>query len=398
MKIFKILSSTELQFFCLKINQKIINYKKNHMLVIILKYYYRIIKALLKKDFIQNAKSVVISNSNLNDSNSYLRKYDSYVKYENCSLSKLQFFNEFIRMPLFILEYLNIKSNYRNQIFEAYLYSRIITNNLKKSQISQVIFFGSDYSLIFLFATLVLNKKGIETIHYCDAGYLAEHNLMVSSKIYCRTDIQKDYIQQRRDIFFTDKVYSFNIRSVSPANKINNITKQRKIAVYSSGYYARFKRNVATGDNTAKGLRAEEEMINILKQFALAYKHVEITLFLHLHNNIENIADGKKHFHDFLMLDNVRIQEENENSIENFFEYELGICHKSEIFFDRYERGYKTILIGRNSNFNDFINRTSLINVIIEGDDINAPAKIDKFLHMDVNEYFSLLNNKEEKE
>ena len=124
----------------------------------------------------------------------------------------------------------------------------------------------------------------------------------------------------------------------------------------------------------------------------MPYAAKTIKQIIHLHNNIENIDDAKIYYKDFLSLKNVRLQNKDENSIENFYKFNLGVCCMSEIFFDRYERGYKTILVNP-FTLDDFIMNSALKNIILFSQDLNFIEKINFYMKLDNQEYVNLLDN-----
>lgn len=386
---FNILNKSEIEYFNIKINQKVINYKKISLIKIFSAYYYKSFKALFVKNSFDNVNNVVVSYTKLIETPNYLENYDKYIVYSALPLSKYQFLKELVYFPLFLIQYLKISSSNKNQIFEAYLNSRLIINNMKKNTINKVVFFGFDYDLTILFATIICNKQKIETVQYCNSGYLAKHNLIIANKIYCMTKIHKNYMLIRNDLFLTkEENINYLIKPIREKN-----FKKGKIAVYTSGYYARVSRNVHQKNFILYCINQEKKMIELVKKYAIKYKHIDITLFIHLHNDIENIHYAKKYYSDLLTLENIRLQNKNENSIENFHKYELGLCYRSEIFFNRYERGYKTILFGNNKYINDFTNNTSLKNIVIDNNSSQKNIEsINKYLNMSTSKYFSLLN------
>ena len=62
----------------------------------------------------------------------------------------------------------------------------------------------------------------------------------------------------------------------------------------------------------------------------------------------------------------------------------------SEIFFDRFERGHKTILINT-FELMDFIENTTLKNIMLKSTDNQIIKKIDNFFNMNNEDFFSLL-------
>ena len=374
-----------IKLFELKFNQNSINYKKNSLIKIFLRYYYINIRGVFNKNIKISSKNIVISHVASIKQYSYLSKYKSYIKYRNIPLKYSNLLIELIKFPLYIYQYFKIKSKWRNQIFEAYLNSKLITNYIQQYSIDKVIFFGYDYDLTFLFATLYFKNNNIRTVQYCNSGFLGNHNLEVADELYCRTKIHKHYMEKRKDIFLSQKIkYLFEYKII---DKIEN---KKRIAIYTSGYYARVNLNFSDKTLLKKGIEAETKIIDTIKEYALIHKNIEIVLFIHLHNNIENMKDAKKYYKDFLLLNNVRLQNENENSIENFYNYDLGICCMSEIFFDRYERGYKTILMNPFS-LDDFIMNSNLKNITLNSDEINLFKKINYYLEIDNQKYFSIL-------
>lgn len=384
---FNILSLSELKLFELKINQKIISYQKKSLFKIFFSYSFYILRAFLRKsnlDFF--SKTILISHVDSIKNYSYLDQYGYYIKYKNIPISFNNFLKELFSFPLYICQYFKLKSEYKNQIFEAYLNSKLIIRFVDEHKINQVVFFGYDYDLNFLYATLVLKKKSIETIQYCNSGFLGVHNLVVADKLYCRTKIHKMYMLKNNDIFLSE-----NIIHLYNYKKRENFKYKRKIAVYTSGYYKRINLGFSSIEVIREGIKAEEELIKSMIEFSKKNIDIEIVLFIHLHNNIENISDAKIHYNNFLSLNNVRLQKENENSIKNFDKFDLGICCMSEIFFDRYELGYKTILINP-FILDDFVLNSTLKNVTLFSRDKYLLDKINYFLKMSNKKYFSLLD------
>jgi hypothetical protein len=301
-------------------------------------------------------------------------------------LSYIIFVKEIVYFPLYLYQYFTLKISFKNQIFEAYLYSKIITNFIFSNNINKVVFFGYDYDLKFFATMLFLNKNNINIIQYCNSGFLGKHNLVLVDKLYCRTKIHKNYMKKRKNIFLCNKIeYLFN--SKKNKEELNN-----RLAIYTSGYYARLKLSFSSKNSLLKGIEAEKKMIDSIKEYALINQDIEIVLFIHLHNGIENIDDAKKYYKDFLSLKNVRLQKKDENSIENFYKFNLGLCCMSEIFFDRYERGYKTILINP-FTLDDFIRNSTLKNVTLFSQDFNFMEKINFYMQIDNQKYLSLLDN-----
>ena len=382
-----IFSDEYIKLFELKCNQQTIKYKNKIIFKIIYEYFLRIAYSLLlsfksKKKY---NNSIVISHIDFIDNYNFL-KSENYLKYNLVYNDIFFFIKEFVRFPKYLYWFFKIKSDYKNQIFEAFLKSQIIMGFVQYHNIKKVIFWGYDYDLSFLYATIQLNIKNIRTELYCNSGFLGVHNLEVANKLYCRTKIHKNYILKRKNIFLSQDIeHLFDYKKIVMKNQV------KKIAVYTSGYYARTKLNFADASLMSRGVIAEEKIIETMTKYVLNNKNIEIVLFIHLHNNIENIDDAKRYYSDFLSLNNVRLQKENENSIKNFSNYELGICCMSEIFFDRYERGYKTILMNP-FNSNDFIMNSSLKNVTLYSDDLSIMDKINHFFKMSNKEYYHLLD------
>ncbi len=374
-----------IKLFELKCNQKIINYSKRNILRIFFRYYFLIFyTTFINKREKKSKKIYSLIISYLDNVNRYrfLEDYDRYRKYQKLDTNIFFFFLELLSFPKYIIQYIKLKSNVKNQIFDAYLRSTIIIEYTKKNNIGKVVFFGYDYSLVFLAATLILNKHNIETVQYCNSGYLGVHNLEVANTIFFRTDIQKEYAELKHNIFISKNIYS-----------LNHFTKQveindTRIGVYTSGFYAR--ETFGKEKYLKEGIKAEKLMLKVIKKYALINKHIDIVLFIHLHNNVENIEDAKIYYSDILALNNVRLQNINENSIENFGNYNLGITCLSEIFFDRVERGYKAILL--NPFFvEDFITNTKLSNITLYGESDKVLKQINYFTKLSEFEYFKLL-------
>jgi len=385
-----IFSDKYIKLFELKCNQKIIKYKKNHVFKVFFIYYLRVLYSFLHSFKVKRVynNSIVISHLDSIDNYGYLNK-EKYCKYNKLNNNIIYLVSEIIKFPKYLYWFLNIKSDYKNQIFEAFLKSQIIIGFTKKYNLKKIIFFGYDYDLVFLYATIQLNQINIQTELYCNSGFLGVHNLEVANKVYCRTKIHKYYMLSRKDIFLSKDInYLFN------SKRISNQTIVNKIAIYTSGYYARSKLNFTDNNTIHQGIISEQQIIETMRKYAIENPNIDIVLFIHLHNNIENIIDAKIYYKDFLSLDNVRLQDENENSIENFNSYDLGVCCMSEIFFDRYERGYKTILMNPFA-LDDFIINSTLKNVTVYSNNLNTIDKINDYLKMKDEKYFNLLEKNE---
>lgn len=391
MKLNNPLNINIIKLFECKCNQNIINYAKTSIFKIFASYYarvaYSVILHIRKKIEHDKIKSLVISHVDSIKEYGYLKKYDKYIKYSDIYNNISMLFVEILKFPRYIYQYSKLHSKYKNQIFESFLRSQIIVNFVEYNKVPLIIFFGYEYDLTFFFAIIRLNEKKIHTVVYSNTGYYDLHNLQVANKIYCRTNLHKRFAINNPDIFRCKEVsYLFKLQDMH-----NNKHEKKRIAIYTSGFYARFIHDFSNKEYLSQAKIAEEKLINTMKNYAMQNRDIEFVLFIHLHNCIENLEDAKKYYEGFLSLKNVRLAKKTENSIENFDKYTLGICCMSEIFFDRAERGYKTILMNP-FKCKDFIEDTNLKRISVYSDSYDIFEKIKFFYDLSYADYFKLLN------
>lgn len=368
-----------------KCDQEIIIYEKHNPVMILLKYYViQFYNTFLNQKSTKD-REVVLSFVNDVQHIESLREYP-YLNIKKIKNDIFSFCLEVCRFPVYVLYYFLLDSRYKNQIFEAYLKSHIIVNYAVSQKLKKVIFYGYDYYISFMIATLRLKQKGIKTVQYCNSGFLGVHNLEVADTVVFRTNIQVEYAQNNRDIFQSNHLFS-----LMPRYKIAKMKPHasHRIGVYTSGFYAR--KNFSKQVYRQRGIEAEKKMLDTLKRYAQQYQEVEIVLFIHLHNGIENREDAQVYYKDFLAVNNVRLQNEDEKSIDTFEAFGLAVTCLSEIFFDRIERGHKVILVNPFA-CEAYITQTALRHLSLYSENQHSIKKIESFREMSESSFFKLLS------
>jgi len=270
-----------------------------------------------------------------------------YVGIRNIGVNPLNFFK-----VLTCSFFLNKRSPHKNLFlsFNVQMYM-LIAKSLLKYEVKKVTFIGFAYDESLSGVAFFLKNYGVQVKFVVDTGFLDFCGPVVASEVEYRTKFQC--------IFHHKKNWYKYSESCSYRHKINlaNKNSNKVVGVYTSGFYARQNTN-SKKKYLKKGMQSERRMIKEIQNWASNRKDLEFWLYLHWRGKIENEEDARIEYASLLELDNVILIPSNRYSIEEFNDVSMSIACVSEIFFDRLELGYKSILC--HSFEEDFLKKTDL--------------------------------------
>ena len=299
-----------------------------------------------------------------------------YNKY-SISIGMVDFVKVIIVLPKSLWQMHIGRDIIKPEIRFYFLVSALLAKQFKKNGVEIILFDSFAYRIEMALLSIFAKECGIKTGYLLDGGFVAESDCIVADVVFVRSRLQENYIKKYGKYFEYKDIKS--LYQLLP--KDNNIFRERKIiGVFPSGMYARYGIGVNKDSFLIEGERAENKMLEKVKNLALSNSDIDVRIYPHYYGGIEKYSEALNYYKDYILLDNVSLAEEDPDGINVFEDIDLGVTCISTTFFDLLEHGEKCCLIGcyvemcKSDMLKDFVAST-------EQDILN-------FLSMDKRDYF----------
>lgn len=262
---------------------------------------------------------------------------------------------------------------------------------VKRSGANKVHFHG--YAYVPDAAVLVhilANDNAIESHYHEYVSFIDDSVHIETNYLHSTNEISSKYAQKFGDQFHADEyVYDVNLADLITA--FNNKPKSnRRIGVYSSGFYCRADHGLFEDEVINEGVIREKMMFSYLYDYAAKRSNVEFVIYPHYTRGVESHEKAVVHYSELLKLNNVSLAGPGVESKDEHAKVELGLTTISNVFWDRLFRGFKTVLINP-FMMERFIDSTTLVKVSVFTDKVSFDEQIDRFLEMNGADYIQLL-------
>jgi len=221
-------------------------------------------------------------------------------------------------------------------IFVGYIYHE----RLNKIKDVDIHFFN--YSYVYDVAALIflLKKNKQKVIHFHEfVNFIDASNSIKTNFLYLNNQIAKEYAKKNITVYEADKYLCNNFFPYP--NKGKEI---KSIGFYSEGFYAR-DFSFVKKETILRARKIEDKLHKFLYAYAKENQDLNFIIFPHYHRGVESKAMAIDKYKDILKLKNVELNPDTKHSSETFYEIDLGIVIRSNIFWDRLFEGYKTVMI-----------------------------------------------------
>lgn len=237
---------------------------------------------------------------------------------------------------------------------------------------------------------ILANDTAIES-HYHEYVSFIEDSLHIETNfLHSTNEISSQYAQKFGGQFHAN-AYAYEVSLADLTLAFNNKPKpNRRIGVYSSGFYCRADHCLYEDEVINEGVIRESKMLAHLYKYAVKRPDIEFVIFPHYSRGVETHEKAVVHYSEILKLNNVSLAGPGVESKVEHANIGLGLTTISNVFWDRLFKGYKTILINPFMT-ERFIENTSLVNVSVFTDKDSFDEQVDRFLEMNGDDYIKLL-------
>jgi hypothetical protein len=281
-----------------------------------------------------------------------------------------------------------IKSEYHYHLTSIVSVAYLGILAIKKINPIEVDFY--DYSVVPEVAALIqiLSYDPSIEVHYHEYVDFVDTEMDIKTNVYySANEICHNYVLNHKDRFQAE-VYKFRQDSSCILRMNEKLGKKRTIGLYMSGFYARKKQGGWQPNFYEEGISAEQLLIERFSEYAKSRPEVNILICPHYKRNIETYEDAKRYYKNILKLKNCQLCKPNSIKNSPIENVDLGVVLNSSVFWQRIVIGLKTIFVN-SVIINDCIYSSNLSNICLETIDNDFEASVDKFLYMNVDEFYA---------
>lgn len=262
---------------------------------------------------------------------------------------------------------------------------------VKRSGANTVHFHGFSYvPEAAAFVHILAHDKSIASHYHEYVSFIDDSVHIVTGCLHNTNEVSSKYVQKFAKQYYASE-YVYDVSLADLIVIFNNKPKaERRIGIYSSAFYCRIKHGYLDDEIIKEGIIKEKKMFLHLYDYALTRPDVEFVIYPHFERGVEPYEKAAIHYRDILKLKNVLLADAHVKSSDEHASIELGLTTISNVFWDRLNKGAKTILI--NPLIADkFINNSGLANVSVSTEKDSFDEQIDRFLEMNGEDYIKLL-------